>query len=98
MTTDYDLLYCGHCQEDVEYKVEPSGKHIKATCLKCDSYIKFITHTDAADFQMPFGKYKGETLLSISKKDKGYLLWILENIDSKNIKEKINLVLLNKSL
>jgi uncharacterized protein (DUF3820 family) len=45
---------------------------------------------------MPFGKYKGETLLSVSKKDKGYLLWILENIDSKNIKEKINLVLLKK--
>ena len=96
MTTKHDLLYCVHCACDVEYKTEPSGKHLKATCLKCNSYIKFITHTSAKDFEMPFGKYKFEKLSDIAKKDKGYLVWVLENIDSKNIKEKINLVLLNK--
>jgi len=31
--------------------------------------------------KMPFGKYKGQSLLSIAEEDPQYLTWILKNTD-----------------
>lgn len=46
--------------------------------------------SEAREFKMPFGKYKGLDLEEIYVRDKGYLEYIYENVDDKpELTEKI---------
>lgn len=50
----------------------------------------------SSDYTMPFGKHKGLTLEQIKKKDKKYLDWCTQNLDSsknKDLLRKINKIL-----
>lgn len=50
------------------------GFHDKASCPACGGFIKFLPHTEPALY---FGKYKGQTISEIARKDVGYLKWLL---------------------
>ena len=45
-------LHCKRCQKEVELELSESGPHIKASCLYCGAYIKFISEREL----------KGETM------------------------------------
>ena len=39
------------------------------------------------DFVMPFGKYQGQTLEEIYIEDKGYIEWLVDNMENDRIRE-----------
>lgn len=39
-------LYCKRCKKEVELELSESGPHIKASCLYCGAYIKFISERE----------------------------------------------------
>jgi hypothetical protein len=83
-------VQCKKCGSVDNYRTEPSGDHIKAICLKCDSYIKFLSQPNK-EFLMPFGKHKGKPLESLkSEEDVKYLNWMLSEMKlGNNLKDRI---------
>lgn len=47
----------------------------------------------SGQFVMPFGKYKGQTLIDIYKKDTEYIGWLAENMSDQYIKEEAKKVI-----
>lgn len=39
-------LYCSHCEKEVKIFVIFSGPHLKAMCITCSRYIKFLNKTE----------------------------------------------------
>lgn len=39
-------LICHHCNEEVNILIELKGPHLKASCVKCRKYIKFLNHNE----------------------------------------------------
>ncbi len=75
-------ISCSHCNSS-EIRTEriplPNGGcHIKATCVACGRFIKFLPHDS---LRLHFGKHKGKTVAEISVCDRAYLQWCL----SKNV-------------
>lgn len=73
--------------------------HTKADCLDC-ALLFFAPREleeNQNDFSMPFGKYKGSTLLEISRSDPDYLMWAASTLKG-NIQRRINLFLDSKKL
>lgn len=59
---------------------------------KCILHIPF-NEEFSIDFQLPFGKYKGESVYDIYEKDKQYLEWLSEVTKDREIKIKIHQIL-----
>lgn len=45
--------------------------------------------TQARDYILKFGKYKGDTLEEVYVTDRDYFDWMLENIESDDIQKKL---------
>lgn len=68
-------LKCGNVGHDEKEAVDSLGrKHIKASCSKCGSYIKFLSTGKA--FKFYFGKYAGKELKDVPV---DYLSWCISN-------------------
>ena len=39
-------LYCNNCNSEEDIYVELKGPHLKAICVKCSKYIKFLNPTE----------------------------------------------------
>jgi len=76
---------CPKCN-GVETYTEQKGKHIGLYCKKC-GYIKFLAQP-WQKFKMPFGKYKGKTLLWMRKNDTPYMIWCRNNISANSIRHR----------
>lgn len=48
---------------------------------------------EPGNFQMPFGKYKGETLSRILELDKPYLEWCIQNLHDEDLVDRIQFAL-----
>lgn len=92
------MLFCQRCQEEKEARIYPSGQHLRADCLTCGRYIKFINQEiPIEEATMPFGKCKGQKLVDILKNDRPYMEWLRENLQQKNkIWEMINQLLIQE--
>ncbi len=83
---------CGEIIDAVNLKTQQialkqGGYHLKACCPSCQSFIKFLSHAEPRLF---FGKYKGELISEVAKKDAPYLRWLLsENPKSAKLKSDI---------
>jgi RNase P subunit RPR2 len=82
---------CGAIQEpNVKAVTFKNGvMHIEARCPDCDSFIKYLPQDTQIDplSPMPFGKYKGRSIISIAHEDKGYAKWCAENLENKKYRE-----------
>jgi hypothetical protein len=72
-------LPCPKCKKDVEIELSESGPHVKASCLECGAYIKFMSQTELegkpmSEFEQTFkiesSKY-GE-LITLQKRGDDY--------------------------
>lgn len=75
-------VFCPDCESD-EIRTERiplanGGHHIKASCISCGRFIKFLPHEEPRFY---FGKHAGETVIEVVAKNPSYLKWCL----SKNI-------------
>ena len=39
-------LHCYHCKDEVDILIELKGPHLKASCIECRKYIKFLNHDE----------------------------------------------------
>ena len=85
------VLKCTHCgSEEIEYTQQ--SIHRKATCKKCNKFIKFVSQSEPFIY---FGKFSGCRVSEIDDKD--YLVWLIEKSNIKisnklfeNIKQRIS--------
>ena len=84
---------CYQCKKEFEeYKTEEKiftngTKHISASCPLCGHWIKFLSQ--GGEDLLYFGKYEGEKISEVAKKDKQYLIWLKDNIAKQGLKKKI---------
>ena len=77
-------LRCSRCGEEfsraqiVKIELPNGGHHLKVCCPNCGRFVRFLRH--AKPKILWFGKYKGEQILAVAKKDRQYLEWLL-NLD-----------------
>jgi uncharacterized protein (DUF3820 family) len=69
-------IVCGRCGAVNCYRTESAGVHLKATCTKCHSYIKFLPQGATGETIMPFGLHKDKPLKLIPP---DYLIWMYHN-------------------
>ena len=64
-------------------------KHNAGYCPECGKFLQYVSK--GGEDRMYFGKYKGETIKEIAKKDKEYLEWIINEFDGckESLKKKI---------
>lgn len=101
-----EKLFCQKCKSEQEYDettriFSNKTRHVEAKCRTCKTHIKFLSQDDdrtAADFEMPFGKYKGDTLGDIVEKDKQYLIWLYQQDIQPKLHMKIEEVLNNTGI
>ena len=88
-------IVCKKCGEIInadnlktqQIALKQGGYHLKACCPSCQSFIKFIPHSEP---KLYFGKYKGELISEVVKKDAPYLRWLLsENLKPAKLKSDI---------
>lgn len=85
-----ESLACPKCSSLI-YVVVENGPHHEAKCADCDTHIKFVakplTASACANYEFPFGKWKGVKLSDIPE---DYLQWAQHTMAMPNkIKEKI---------
>lgn len=93
-------LVCPKCKStdyrEVRTKDSIGRFRVKAECAKCSAYIKFLfidgigDDEKIAEYEMPFGKHKGEKLIDIPQ---DYLEWASNNFEKGTALKKINLFL-----
>jgi len=75
-------VFCPDCKSEKirteRISLASGGHHIKASCVPCGRFIKFLPH-DSPRFY--FGKHRRETVTEVAANDPSYLEWCL----SKNI-------------
>lgn len=81
-------VICKNCGS-VSVKLKPvvypkGGQHVEATCKDCQSQAFIPQNQDADEFLMPFGKYRGNTILEVCQRDPRYASWLLESGAAKN--------------
>ena len=88
---------CGFTEyREVKSKDSIGRFRVKAECAKCSAYIKFLFIDDiedkdkVAEYEMPFGKHKGEKLIDIPQ---DYLEWASNNLEKGTALRKINFFL-----
>lgn len=67
--------------------------HLELLCAGCGRFVSWKRHVSNSEFVMPFGKYRGMTLLEILDRDRHYLEWALNNFESGNLVNRIEEVL-----
>ena len=56
---------------------EKKSVHLGLYCAGCGKWIKWIPQEkNDPEKKMPFGKYKGISLVEILRKDPGYIKWL----------------------
>jgi uncharacterized protein (DUF3820 family) len=79
---------CPHCDSRnlISTTIDvPSPHHGKLVCGDCGKHLKWLAGP-VANFQMPFGKYRGSTLAEIDRDDRAYLMWMADSKDFSNPK------------
>lgn len=71
---------------------DKDGIQESGTYQKKDKPKKDLTVEEALNYKINFGKYKGKTLTQISKENKGYLRWLLDNAKEEEIKQAVRIV------
>lgn len=84
-------IVCKKCGTEDFFFEEKKGPHMTAMCGNCGSYIKHLPQ-NYKPFIIPFGKYKGRTLHTMTDKEElNYLRWLCDQDFCKNnLKDKIN--------
>lgn len=81
-------IVCGKCGCK-SYDTVQSGPHLKAKCVDCGSFIKFIPKPfdpekiDWDEQKIYFGKYKDRLFKDIVVEDPQYIRWMAKNLDKK---------------
>ena len=44
-------LFCNNCDEDRDIYIEQKGPHLKASCIKCKKYIKFLNQEEKQELE-----------------------------------------------
>lgn len=84
-------MKCHSCKKEYDkFKEEKkifsnNTEHIGAYCPYCNHFVKWLPQGLPDIFY--FGKYKGEEMSEVAKKDKDYLIWMSEN--NPKLKRKI---------
>ena len=61
-----------------EIRLPAGGFHLKASCMKCGRYLKFLPHGPAL---FHFGRHRGKDVAAVYAEDPGYLEWaVRENV------------------
>ena len=66
--------------------IQRKGPHIEQRCSHC-GHLRFVRQTWMA-FVMPFGKYRGLSLVEILKRDRGYIEWGAANMRQASLRER----------
>ena len=74
-------LICKKCGVIAFPSLEVRGKHIRANCSSCGSYIKFLPQE--GEYIFYFGKHKGKTLEEVAREECTYIEWCLKNYEGK---------------
>ena len=80
--------YCG--SDDLAVTMDAPPPHwAQLRCMSCDRFVGFAPAPLelAADWQMPYGHYRGMTLAAIAATDLAYLQWATLNMNSPRIRE-----------
>lgn len=75
-------LHCGHCKNEVasvraileKIPLAKGGFHLRASCGRCGSFLKFLPHTEPRFF---WGKFSGRTIKAVAETDRRYLIFLL---------------------
>lgn len=69
-------IVCKKCGSINDFQKVQAGKHLKAICNGCDSYIKFLPLGNPP--KIHFGKFTGREIYTlIEKPEVEYLNWLL---------------------
>ncbi len=86
---------CPQCGDPLELVTEnvPKPHYGAMVCRKCDVWQKWIaapmTWEKARTYQMPFGKYRNQTIDQIGQRDREYLAWAAANLTKGSITRAI---------
>jgi len=86
-------MICGKCKRQFdEYETRErvfsnNTKHTEGLCPFCKKHQRFLPREEYATLY--FGKYRGERISDVVKKDRGYLEWLIDNYSSEGLKKKI---------
>lgn len=82
---------CGSVNLNESEKIFSNGtKHLELRCQDCNAHNGFkAQNINPHEFEMPFGKYKGYTLGNIVAMDREYVNWMLKNITSNSIVDRL---------
>lgn len=84
-------ITCQRCGNVNDYTVKQAGPHQSAYCNGCGNYIKHLPQNNPIE-TLPFGKYKGRAIKSLtSDEDIRYLQWLANMPD---IKERLKSAIL----
>lgn len=83
---------CASCHSVNNYSTEEQvfsdgSTHIRATCNKCGSFIKYMPQSKYKTY-IPFGKYKGKHTYEVTDVD--YLMWLWEIVTDKRLADGID--------
>ena len=82
---------CPYCQsDDLAVRMDAPKPHWgRLWCLSCDRFVGYApTPLElAAEWKMPYGHYRGQTLAEIAARDLAYLQWAALNMNSPRIRE-----------
>jgi len=67
--------------------------HIRLTCKKCEKFQGWKPQPLKEEYILHFGKHKGKLLKNV---DKEYLAWLKNQDIKKNLKDKIEEIILNQ--
>lgn len=96
-------MKCSNCDntefEYIERTFINGTKHYQRKCKNCGTFNQYAPsyevnpNEDPGKFVMPFGKHKDKTLIQIGQDDYDYLLWAVDNLNSKTIRKRIEMFL-----
>jgi hypothetical protein len=80
---------CGCINEPItsEKTFKNGTTHTEARCKHCNQFLQYLAHDPNPLELIPFGKYKGRSIMSIAHEDYDYALWASENLESKRYRE-----------
>jgi uncharacterized protein (DUF3820 family) len=91
---DLSMEKCVQCGSRLTLDTEnvPAPHYGRVVCL-LGHFVRWAAHPmtygRAAQFVMPFGKYRGSTLAEIDRADHPYLVWAAHEISSPSVKRAI---------
>lgn len=90
-----ETYHCKFCSSEnikiTEVTFKNKTKHLERRCMDCHRQNGYAPkNIPAEDWKLPFGKYKGETLGTVGKKDRDYLLWLYETTEKETLRNRID--------